>query len=72
MGLSDGEEIVTLALSVLIQYRLGQTDGQTRCYSVARVKTKHIQVINTVNKSETVEIVEGRLETKLQETQCIL
>jgi len=30
VGLSDGEEILTLAFFVLTQYRL-VTDGQTRC-----------------------------------------
>jgi len=50
MGLSDGEEITTLALSVLIQYRLWQTDRRTNghvalaetrsTHSVARVKRK--------------------------------
>jgi len=37
-GLSDGEEIMTLAFFVLIQYRSvtdGQTDGQTDIPSLA-------------------------------------
>jgi len=49
VGLPDGEEIMTLAFFILIQYRRvtdRQTDGRTRCsrkdlrwHSVARVKT---------------------------------
>jgi len=56
MGLSDGEEIMMLSLSVLIQYRLRRTDGRTdRPFAVAKTRSMHS--VARVIKSKVIYVV---------------